>query len=130
MADLNEKVGGLLNTKDFTEEFEQEDITSNKTMGILAYISWLVLIPLFAAKESKYARFHVNQGIVLAIVEIVIWVVFYAVLGSIPGIGWLFSIIGSLASLCCLGLAVFGIIHVAKGEARELPLIGGIRILK
>ena len=129
MADLNEKVGGLLNTKDFTEEFEQEDIASNKVMGILAYLSWLVLIPLFAAKESKYARFHVNQGIVLAIVEIISWVVF-GLLGSIPGIGWLFSIIGWLVSLACLGLAVFGIINVANGKAKELPLIGGIRILK
>ena len=129
MADFKEQVGGLLNTKDFTEEFEQEDIASNKVMGILAYLSWLVLIPLFAAKESKYARVHVNQGIVLAIVEVISWVVF-GLLGIIPGIGWLFSILGWLVNLCCIGLAVFGIIHVANGKAKELPLIGGIRILK
>jgi len=40
-------------------------------MAILAYLTWLVLIPLFAAKESKFARFHCNQGIVLAVAEII-----------------------------------------------------------
>ena len=46
------------------------DVQENKVMGILAYLSFLVLIPLFAAKESPFARFHTNQGLVLAIGEI------------------------------------------------------------
>lgn len=46
------------------------DAQQNKAMGILAYLSWLVLVPLLAAKNSPFARFHANQGLALAIVEI------------------------------------------------------------
>ena len=52
---------------DRTAEFEQEDIQKNKVMNILAYIGILVLVPIFAAKESKSARFNANQGLVILI---------------------------------------------------------------
>ena len=56
MADINEKLNELNNTADTTNEFDPQDIQNNKAMAILAYLSWLVLIPLFAAKDSKFAR--------------------------------------------------------------------------
>lgn len=126
MADLNEMIN---NTKDSTAEMDQNDVQNNKVMAILAYLSWLILIPLFAAKDSKFARFHCNQGIVLAIAEIVAWVVF-GILSNIPYIGWLFSILNGLVSLVCLILAIIGIINAANGKAKELPFVGGFKILK
>ena len=36
-------------------------------MAVLAYFGILVLIPILAAKESKFARFHANQGLILLI---------------------------------------------------------------
>ena len=54
---------------DRTPEFEQEDIQNNKVMSILAYIGPLVLVTIFAAKDSKSARFNANQGLVLLILE-------------------------------------------------------------
>lgn len=47
--------------------FNTEDVNGNKVFGILAYIGILFLVPLFAAKDSQYARFHTNQGLVLFI---------------------------------------------------------------
>jgi uncharacterized membrane protein len=125
MADLNE----LNNTKDYTSELDPNDIQQNKVMGILAYLSWLVIIPLIAAKDSKFARFHCNQGLVLAIAEIITWIVF-GILSNIPVIGWLFTILNGLVSLVCLVLAIIGIINAVNGRAKELPLIGKFRILK
>ena len=129
MTDLNEKINELNETADTTSEFDQNDIQQNKAMGILAYLSWLVLIPLFAAKESKFARFHCNQGLVLAIAEIAIWVV-CGILSRIPFIGWLFVVIEGLLGVVFLVLAILGIINAAKGQAKELPIIGKFRILK
>ena len=129
MTDLNEKINELSETADTTSEFDQNDIQQNKAMGILAYLSWLVLIPLFAAKESKFARFHCNQGLVLAIAEIAIWVV-CSILGRIPFIGWLFVVIEGLLGVVFLVFAILGIINAAKGQAKELPIIGKFRILK
>ena len=86
-------------------------------------------VPLFGAKESKFARFHVNQGIVLAIAEILA-VVVCGILARIPLIGWIFSIIESLICLICLIFAVIGIVNAANGRAKELPIVGQFKILK
>ncbi|MBR5426739.1 MAG: hypothetical protein IK118_00195, partial [Clostridia bacterium] len=84
MADFNEKFNELNNTPDTTAEFDPADVQANKAMGVLAYLSWLVLIPIFAAKNSRFARFHANQGIVLAIAWTAWWIV-QAILGAIIG---------------------------------------------
>lgn len=129
MADLNEKLNEINDTKDTTSEFDPQDIQNNKVMAILAYISWLVLIPLFAAKDSKFARFHCNQGIVLAIAEIIAWIIL-GILSNIPLIGWIFSLVEGLLSLVCLIFSVLGIVNAANGKAKELPFIGSFKILK
>ena len=117
------------NPVDHTAEFDPADIQQNKVMGILAYLSWLVLVPLLAAPQSRFARFHANQGLVLAIVEIAVGVVFF-ILSLIPFIGILFVILMSLVQLCCLVMAILGIISAANGQCKELPLIGKLKLLK
>lgn len=59
----------IINTPDTTESFDRDDIAKNKGMAVLSYIWILFIIPLFAAKDSKFARFHANQGLVLFIVD-------------------------------------------------------------
>ena len=39
---------------DYTAEQDPQDVQDNKAMAVLAYIGILVLIPLFAAKKSKF----------------------------------------------------------------------------
>lgn len=98
-------------------------------MGILAYLSWLVLIPLIAAPKSPFARFHANQGLILAIIEIACSIVLGA-LSRIPAVGIIFSILLSLLGLVFLLFSILGIVNVANGKAKELPIIGKIRLLK
>ena len=64
-TDFSAKFANLNNTADTTAEYDQADITNNKAMGILAYLGPLVFVPMFAAKGSKFARFHANQGLTL-----------------------------------------------------------------
>lgn len=129
MADLNEKFEEFNNTKDTTDQFDSSDIEQNRVMAILAYISWLVLIPLIAAKDSKFARFHCNQGLVLAIAEIIA-VVVLGLLGGLPLIGWIFRVLESLLGLVCFIFAVLGIVNAAGGKAKELPIVGSFKLLK
>ena len=126
---MAEEKKNLFDTPDHTAEFEAQDIQDNKVMGILAYIGLLVLVPIFAAKNSKYARFHANQGLVLLICAAIVLTVL-GILTVIPYVGIVFKILESLASLAVTGLAVFGIVNVARGKAKELPLIGKFKILK
>jgi len=127
------KFQALNNTPDTTAAFDAQDIQNNKTMAILAYLSWLVLIPLFAAKDSKFARFHVNQGLVLAIAEIIFGVVYGILTSILLLISWrlyfLVTILG-LVWLVFLALSIIGIVNAVSGKAKELPVIGKFKLLK
>lgn len=107
-------------TADSSAKYDKTDIENNKVMGILAYIGILVLIPLFGAKGSKFARFHANQGLILFVIEIIC-----SVLSWIP----IVKIVTSIVSVVAFLFAILGIVNVCNGKAKELPIIGGIRFL-
>ncbi len=129
MADINETVERLVNTPDSTASYDPEDARRNMAMAILAYLSWLVLIPLFLAKNSKFARFHCNQGLILAILETICWVVL-GILGGLPLLGWIFRLINGVPGVVFLLYAILGIVNAVNGRAKELPVIGSFRVLR
>jgi len=104
------------------KENSAKDAEDNKMYGILAYIGILFIVPLLAAPESKFAKFHANQGCVLFIAEVAL-----SLLLVIPILGWLVWFVGSIA---VLALAVFGIIGAANGKMEKLPVIGDIQVIK
>ena len=118
---------------------EADDARNNKAMGVLAYLGILVLVPIFAAKESKFARYHANQGLVLALAEIAFAIVYSILTGILTAIllgtgAWgLWSVITTLLGLVWLvflALAIIGIVNAVNGKMKDLPVIGKIRILK
>ena len=113
--------------------FNTEDVNNNKVFGILSYIGILFLIPLFAAKDSQYARFHVNQGLVLFLAEIVLNLA-AGIISFILGITIILlplAYLTELASgLICIVWLVIGIINACSGEPKKLPVIGNINLYK
>lgn len=140
------KIAGLNNTADNTADFAPQDITDNKVMAILAYFGPLVLIPILATPKSKFARYHANQGLILLIADIAYGIVqgiLGAVLRAIFSWNWNYGYLGgrgaiygilttvlSLVWIVFTVLAVIGIINAVNGKAKELPIIGKIKILK
>ena len=107
---------------ELNQQPEINDVEKNKIMGILAYI--IFLIPLLAAKDSKFAMYHANQGLLLFLLAVAVNIV-----GSIiPIIGWF--IIIPIGNLTVLIFAILGIINASKGLLKPLPLIGKISIIK
>jgi hypothetical protein len=51
------------------------DIEHNKIFAVLAYIGILFLVPLLAAPQSRFARYHTNQGIVLFLSVLILWLI-------------------------------------------------------
>ncbi|MBP6508088.1 MAG: hypothetical protein KA257_11040 [Opitutaceae bacterium] len=98
--------------------YDSRDIEDNKVMAILAYIWILFLVPLLAAKDSKFARFHAYQGVSLFITWVLVNVISQFLPYSLSGLGWLLS-------LGLLALAVIGVMNAYNGKAKRLPLIGG-----
>ena len=96
-GNFQETINKYMQTEDNTSEFEQEDINQNKVMAVLAYIGILVLVPLLAAPNSKYARYHVNQGLLLFIAEICLGVVM-GIFIWIPVLNIIIGILGGIVS--------------------------------
>jgi uncharacterized membrane protein len=112
-------------------EVTAEDAEKNKVMGILAYLGILVLVPILAAKDSPFAKYHANQGLVLFLLEIVLWIsisVLSIVFGMLS-LGFINFFLG-LLHLVPLVLLILGIINAAAGKCVPLPVIGGIKLLK
>ncbi len=101
--------------------YSVEDIEKNKTMAGLSYL--LFFLPLVACPESKYAKFHANQGLILLITS----VAGIVILSLIPIIGWVLAPIFSIAVLV---LGILGLINGFGGKAKRLPVIGKFNILK
>ena len=121
----------MLNTQDYTNEFDANDIQTYKVMCILGYIPPLFFLPLVATNQSKVGRFIANQGLLVLIA--------YGAVGAVHGtlsfllglidLGWLAGLLSPVYAIPTL-LAVFGIINISKGRVRDLPVIGHLRILK
>lgn len=105
------------------KEVSPEEISDGKVMAILSYLGCLMLIPLFAGRKNKFAKFHLNQGLVLFLFNVLFSVVF----NCIPNIG---KILVTVSSVVFLVLAILGIINAITGKIKELPLIGKVKIIK
>ena len=130
----------LGNTTDHTSDFSKTDIEANNGPALLSYFGLLVLIPIFAAKHSPYARYHANQGLVLfvgmlvwAVIDGAVTALLRALLGNALGLWGMYSLCGTALNIVYAGfsiLAVIGIINVLNERAKELPIIGKYKILK
>ena len=169
--DAKGQLAGYFNTKtvEKTEE-ERADANNvkNKIMAILAYavaialacsvfysgkilgailtiifLGGVIIVPMLVGKNSPFARFHTNNGLVLTIIA--------AVLLFLQGlnktifplkINWntyhtgrfflyyIFAVLFILAAIGIIVLAIFGIVHAAKGNKKDLPIVGGVKIIK
>lgn len=104
-----------------TIEYDAQDIEENKTIAGLAYL--IFFLPLIATPDSKFAKFHANQGLILFILA----VAGNIILGMIPFIGWLLI---PIFTLFVLVLGIIGLMNGLNGKSKELPLIGKFRIIK
>lgn len=107
----------------------QQDAANNKVMAVFSYIGILFLIPLLAAKDSAFARYHANQGIVLFIFVCAARVA-TTILGLIPVIGFIASILWWALGVVWLVGAIMGIVNAVQGKMEPLPVIGQFQILK
>ena len=115
----------------YQPQITQEDINNTKSLAWLSYVGILFLVPLLVYKDSAYSKFHVNQGLVLFLCEVILGVlntIFTFI--YIPVLSWVISIVIWLISVVFLVFAILGIVNAATGKVKALPIIGNIKILK
>lgn len=101
------------------EEPEIISNNSNNGMAAISYLGILVLIPLLtSAKTDPFVKFHVKQGIVLAVIS---FALLFIVVPILP-LGAYF--LASVINISILVFAIIGIVNAITGKKAELPLIG------
>ncbi|MFA7673102.1 MAG: zinc-ribbon domain-containing protein [Clostridia bacterium] len=120
-------------TTDTTAEYDPQDIALYKRISVVAYLGPLVLIPLICIPNSKFTRYHSNQGLILAILDVVVSALISVITTLFRNSIFLLILAGIISfafSVVLIYLTVVGIINAVKGRAKELPVIGKIRLLK
>lgn len=109
-------------------EVTEEEIAAGRILAAVAYLPGLCFIGLFGASHNRYVTFHARQGLLLFLVEAVVWValaIYDSSLGRIPVIGFL---VGAAArfvlGFTLLAATVYGVIKGAAGEMARIPYLG------
>lgn len=87
----------------------------NKVMAILSYLNFLVIIPVFIAKDD-FTKRHMKQGLFLLLCLVLLPFVLI-----IPLLGW---IIGGVWAVALLILWLMGLISAITGREKSLPIVG------
>lgn len=103
-----------------------------KVMGVLSYLGILVLIPLIGGGNNRFVRFHASQGLTLFVLEVILGIVYRGLVWVLPfGFLWRTAVwLYRLANLACVVLGIVGIANVLTGKMKQLPLIGGIQLIR
>ncbi len=100
----------------------EQEINDGKVMAVLAYLGCLLIIPLIKARNNKFVRFHLGQGLLIAIISGI-----GSLLGYIPHVG---TALNYAVSIVAFIFMIMGIVNVCQGKMKGLPLIGDIQIFK
>lgn len=98
--------------------------SNRNVMILLSYLWLLALIPLVVEKEDREVQWHAKHGLVLAVAEMIFWVVFQIllfVLGSFLG-----CLVGIFVPLIALGIVIFHIVAIVKGINGQRLIVPGL----
>lgn len=102
--------------------------------ALFCYLGILLFIPLLKKEKDDFVSYHVNQGLVLFILEFIVGAVL-SVLGLIlqfasPMLFTLLSFLSTLLGILFLFCHIVGIVHVLCHKQKKVPIFGEIKIYK
>ena len=99
----------------------------SKLYACLSYLSILIIIPALVPGKDSFVRFHLNQGLLLLIANIL-----FGCISFIPHMtlaGDLLNCIVLILSWLRI-LAFMGILSAIQGQKKKLPVIGRIQLIR
>lgn len=96
----------------------QTTTKTNSSMHIIAYITIIGLIIAFISNKDKdeLTTYHIRQSLGIGLTSLALMVV-----GMIPILGWVISILGSLFVIY---LWIMGLMNAINGKMQPVPLLG------
>ena len=116
--------------------FGSDDVEKNKVRGGLGYL--IPFAPYFLCRESAFGRYCANQGLIMWICIAIVSVAFGiigGVIGWIPLLGplvrWILSRASGVVRMIVTVIMIYYAVMAMKfGRANEVPVVGGIKLLK
>jgi uncharacterized membrane protein len=121
-----QKCGSMLDTQVSKVAGSTTSLEPN-IAGLLCYVAWWItgLVFILIEKENKFVRFHAMQSIV-TFGAVTAAAVVLSVLGIIPHIGFVFSVLSWILWVLAVVLWVVLMIKAYQGERFKLPIAGDI----
>ncbi|MEG0615751.1 MAG: hypothetical protein RR540_08340 [Oscillospiraceae bacterium] len=111
------------------EVFDQQDVTENKVIAVLACVPILFWLPFVSCPNSPLAKHYANQSLVLLIAEVILTLA-SSILGIIPAVGAIMTVCTGVISLLLFVCMIILMVGAYQGKASKIPAIGGITIIK
>lgn len=108
-------------TEDWALKFDKVTNDQARISSAIGYVFFFV--PIIMHPESKFARYHCNQGLILAIM---MYFGTFAI-AAIPKAG---AVLSTLWLLFCFVCMIRGIILALKGKANRIPFFGKLVIVE
>ena len=112
---------------DHTADFTAEDISDNKVLAMMPYISGVVgvVIALLAINHSPYVAFHIKQALKITITEALLAIATALLFWTV-----LVPIAAAVCFVIIFVLKIMMFVYVCKGKAKEVPIICKLGFLK
>ncbi len=102
---------------------------TKKTTDIVAYITLIGWLVAYFAGTKEESKFHLNQALVIWLCNLILTLV-TNIVGYIPVVGFILTIVLGIVSIALFVFWIMGLVYACQGNEKEIPLIGGIKILK
>lgn len=112
---------------DHTDEFDAKDISENKVICMLVYLTGFVgiIIALLGSSQSKYVAFHVRQALKFEVVNILMLLCTLCLFWTI-----IVPIAYLVLTLVLLVARIICFFQVCSGKAKEPTIIRELNFLK
>ncbi|WP_405354504.1 zinc ribbon domain-containing protein [Ruminococcus sp.] len=119
----------VANPTDHTAEFSAEEVSENKLIAALIYVSGIlgVIVALIAqsSRKSKYLDFHIKQGLMITIIMF-----FLAVAGAILSFTCIVPIAAAICEVILLVCQYICLFKTLANKSVEVPIINKFGFLK
>ena len=126
--------------KNYTAALRKRGAVPCRPESAFACTGLLFFLPLVSLPDSRFGHFWANQGLIIFLVElasILLWLLvggILSLLGLIPFLGLVFRFIRTIFGLICLFIPLFYVVYAMifalRGQAKEVPLIGFLRLIR
>lgn len=112
---------------DHTAEFDEKDISENKTIAMLVYLLGAVgiVIALLASNTSPYVAFHVRQALKFTVITVL-----SSIVAALLCLTFIVPIVYGIFMAILFVVKIICFFQICSGKAKEPAIIRNLKFLK